>query len=338
MTAAEPQTPRAARGADDDGAAWAWSVYWRTDHLHACVPVSNPRHLAAIEARWASFFETLGDEARIVDLGTGNGSLAVMAAKFAAERGRRFEIHGVDAAGIDPARRVSAARELIARIRFHPHTRIERLPFEDDGVDAVCGQFAIEYAEPHEAVAEVMRVLAPGRRFGFLLHARDGALMERAVMHRDQARRLRRSGILDRLARLFETMAATQGKATTEPADRLRAERESFEADLRGWIPWLRRQPDTELPLNFLRAVERLYRAAPGLAAAERTRLLRDLETRLAAREARVAAMIEAALDEPACARLAAMFERAGARVEERHPFALGEDGPVLGWWLSGRA
>lgn len=338
MSSTEPHSPCAARATTTgEGSVWAWDIYWRNDHLHACVPVSNPRHLKALEAHWHTFFSGLGEEATIVDLGTGNGSLAVMAAKFAAERGLSFEIHGVDAAAIDPLRSVASARELLAGIRFHPHTRIEELPFEADSMDAVCGQFALEYAEPHAAVAEIVRVLARQGRFGFLLHARAGALMERAAMHRDQARHLRASGILARLADVFEAIREAGTETAVTATGRHLSARESFEAGLREQLPWLREQPDPELPLNFLRAVEQLYQAAGRLAPADRERLLRDLETRLAAREARVAAMVEAALDEVGLQSLAALFESAGARVAEQRPLSLGDGGPTLGWWLSGQ-
>lgn len=104
----------------------------------------------------------LADGDRLLDIGCGTGSLAVLAARTAGA----VEVSGVDpgARQIDRAR--SKARRAGVRVDFRAGV-IEELPFADGSFDAVTSTLMMHHL-PEEVrrrgVAEIARVLKPGGR------------------------------------------------------------------------------------------------------------------------------------------------------------------------------
>jgi ubiquinone/menaquinone biosynthesis C-methylase UbiE len=101
---------------------------------------------------------------KVLDVGCGTGSLAVLAAERVGEGGR--------VCGIDPAPRMIAAAVRKAKrqnvmVDFRPGV-IEALPFPDQSFDLVVSSFMLHHV-PDEVkrpgFAEVRRVLRPGGRF-----------------------------------------------------------------------------------------------------------------------------------------------------------------------------
>lgn len=91
---------------------------------------------------------------RVLDVATGPGYVAAQAA----ERGA--SVVGADVA----AAMVSLAQRLHPGIEFR-EADVHELPFEDGSFDAVVGNFLIMHlGRPDQAMAELVRVLAPGGR------------------------------------------------------------------------------------------------------------------------------------------------------------------------------
>lgn len=151
-----------------------WNRYWRSGQLAACLQQGNAgNYKPEIRSAWESFFDQFPDGARLLDIGTGNGAIALIAEETAAAAGRRFEIHAIDRADINPLRFVRAAPAALARIRFHGHTRAESLPFPEAYFDGISGQYALEYTNLPAAVPELRRVAQQSAHLRFILHAED---------------------------------------------------------------------------------------------------------------------------------------------------------------------
>ncbi|MGH8371344.1 MAG: methyltransferase domain-containing protein [Gammaproteobacteria bacterium] len=193
-----------------------WDRYWHADRLSACLADEDTHTSgAAIRAGWVAFFEALPATARILDIGTGNGAIAIIASETGRARQKQFEIHGVDQADIDPARFLQDAGAMLTAIHFHARTPSEVLPFPAAHFDAITGQYALEYTDLAATLAEFRRVAKPGAQLRFVLHAEDaqpviGAgrdLAEIAFLMDDLAI-LEKARALMRAAFAFETAAS----------------------------------------------------------------------------------------------------------------------------------
>jgi ubiquinone/menaquinone biosynthesis C-methylase UbiE len=152
----------------------AWTAYWRDGRTASCFESAD------LEVRlthlWQQYVDSLPPDARILDLATGNGTVARSCVARARARGIALQVEAVDAAQIDPHATVPDPQQLARDIRFRGGTVLEALPFNDASFDGVVSQFGFEYADEPQAAAEAARVLAPGGRMRFVLHAQDGAV------------------------------------------------------------------------------------------------------------------------------------------------------------------
>lgn len=154
-----------------------WSQYWHFDRIASCFDGAGQTNYAdEIADGWRRFFEKLPDGARILDLCTGNGAAALIAAETARERAGNFRIVAVDQADIDPASHVSRHEEDYASIIFLRGTEIEGLPFPRASFAAVISQYGIEYTDLDRSLPEAVRMVARGGRLRFVVHAADGVV------------------------------------------------------------------------------------------------------------------------------------------------------------------
>lgn len=157
-----------------------WQVYYRTGALATCPTGPDGTYDREVRDAWVEFFSARPDGARILDIGTGNGAVALIAKETAAGLGLTFEIHGTDLAEIDPHRDVPDGQRRLAGIRFHSEVATESLPFEAGYFNGICAQYALEYMKIDEALMEIQRVLAPTGRARFILHHTDSVLVQNA--------------------------------------------------------------------------------------------------------------------------------------------------------------
>lgn len=163
----------------------AWSRLWAAGVLHSCVTGMHGNYDGAILAFWQRQFESLADGACVVDLGTGNGALLLLARDVARARGVSFDLHGVDLADIDPVRHVGDGVRDYSSICFHPRTSADALPFGAGQVSMICAQFGFEYAPRDSTLAEILRVLSANGRIAMILHSDDSVVAQTAPIQRE---------------------------------------------------------------------------------------------------------------------------------------------------------
>ncbi|HLY52043.1 MAG TPA: class I SAM-dependent methyltransferase [Steroidobacteraceae bacterium] len=157
-----------------------WEAYYRGGAISACPMGPNADYTLELRDTWSDFFSRLASGAAVLDIGTGNGAIPLIARQTAESLGRHFEIHGIDLARIDPLRDVADGARLFAGIVFHPGTAAESLPFQSATFAAVSGQYALEYTDVRRTLPEVLRVLRPGGSAQFIMHHADSVVLERA--------------------------------------------------------------------------------------------------------------------------------------------------------------
>jgi SAM-dependent methyltransferase len=157
-----------------------WETYYQGGALATGPAGEDGLYDQEVRRAWTEFFSALPADARILDVGTGNGVIVLIAGEVAAARGARWEIHGTDLARIDPPQHVADGARRFAGVTFHPGVATERLPFDDGSFDAVSGHYALEYSDIPVALAQIHRVLKPGGDAQFVLHHVDSALLRTA--------------------------------------------------------------------------------------------------------------------------------------------------------------
>jgi len=151
----------------------AWDRFWRYDRLSSFLSSPGaPNYGASIADGWRGFFNDLPDGARVLDIATGNGAIAVMAV----EAGKGLKVTGVDLAAVEPTAFVTQNRGELAQVHFLANTPAEALSLPDASSDAVVSQYGIEYSDLARSIPEAVRVLAPGGRLRFATHAAEGAV------------------------------------------------------------------------------------------------------------------------------------------------------------------
>lgn len=160
-----------------------WSSYWAEGHVHSLGRAyEGGNYGGRVRDFWWRVFDRLPDGARVLDICSGNGAVALLALEYAREHGKAFEVHAVDRADIDPERAIG--REAAAAIRFRGGVAVESLPFEAACLDLVTAQYGLEYTDPERSVPELARVLRPGGRLAVVHHHPDSHIIRTARAER----------------------------------------------------------------------------------------------------------------------------------------------------------
>lgn len=154
-----------------------WETFYRGGAIVTGPAGPDGGYDLELRAAWVEFFSTLPPAASVLDIGTGNGAVPLIAKQAAQAQGYDWDIHGIDLARIDPVRDVANGATRFAGIQFHAGVAAEKMPFGDARFDAVTGHYALEYSNTPAALAEIFRVLKPGGDAQFIVHHADSALI-----------------------------------------------------------------------------------------------------------------------------------------------------------------
>lgn len=181
-----------------------WENYYRGGLLATCPTGSAGSYDQEVRQAWVDFFKPLAEGACIVDVGCGNGAVALIARETAAGLDRQWDIHGTDLARINPTKYVPNGERLFSGVRFHPGAAAESLPFANTSVDAIAAHYVLEYTDIPAALSEFIRVLKPGGRAQFIIHHHQSQLVDNANWSIREAEIVKESGVYRRLDQLID--------------------------------------------------------------------------------------------------------------------------------------
>lgn len=294
-----------------------WNLYWHYDRIASCFDGAGAANYDdSIAGGWRAFFAGLPAGTRILDLCTGNGAAALIAAETGRAGAKGYEIEAVDQADIDPPSYVSRHAEDLAAIRFHGGTQAEALPFADACFGAVISQYGIEYSDLMRSLPEAMRVAAPGCRLRLVVHAADGAVAADARTVIAEADFLLTDiDLTGCAARCFEAVLAVERDPAPDAAARREADTcfAAFQEALARTARHIGQAHDREMFRNSGAVLLDTFKRRGHFELAQLLAKVGEVEAEILAHRGRLAALVEAALDEAGAEALAARLRAMGA-------------------------
>lgn len=303
------------RGAQSLKLEDAWTLYWRLGNTSSCV--DGEADSRALENSWRQFFTQASPASTVLDLATGNGFVAGVAASASHARDLKLRIVGVDAAQISPA--------AIPEATFVSGVHMETLPFANQSVDTVVSQFGFEYGARERCAKEAVRVLKPGGQLRFVVHARAGAVHQ--AISAQVARLevvLEQDGVLTTLL----SAAEAEADAARRVDAALAACWERSQSSLAG-------APDQDAATYYANGLTNLWRSRHRYAPTDVQRSIDDAQQRAAGILVRQRALLQAACSRADCDTIAGMLRAAGLAMNEPLPIN-DNDNQQIAWLIEG--
>ena len=304
-----------------------WSEYWRKGTITTFHGRFGQNYDGKVRDYWHGILDRLPTGAHIVDLATGNGAIALIAAQHGRRNDKQFEITAVDYAEVDPETLFSNTdfAQDLRRIRFLSNTSIEATGLPAGNHDLATSQFGIEYADTDAVVAEFARLLK--RRdavFAAMIHHADSAIVRQAREGVDQILACEKSGlhaaIRDLLGRLDKLAARGKDAVDDERAKTLRT---AINRILAGLKQWGRQYADPGQIVYYIENSMATFnpRVSGGMSLAERLAMLRQVAAETEAYKQRMRDLTSAALDDTAIGHLVGQIQHAGFKIDNDRPF-----------------
>ena len=313
----------------------AWTRLWRSGIAHSCSSGIPGNYDGAILEFWRKQFGPLGEGGLVVDVGTGNGAIPLLALSHARQRGIPLDIHGVDLADIDPIRDVPDGARIFHGVRFHARTPMSALPFGDGSVDLLCAHFAYEYAPRPEAAREILRVIGSRGRAALVVHSSDSVIARVSRAQQDACRWLLGDSLLlpatGQLLRAMAGAATPEARASLTKDPAAEAARLAFNRAAEELLARIEENPDAEILQRAAQRVSRLL-AGPIRDRDEAQRILDGLRAWVGAESERLALMQSAAMDGDALAETVGLLGASALPV--RAGKLIYGDGVCMGWTL----
>lgn len=304
-----------------------WTTLWQSGVLHSCNSAIQGNYDGHILTFWKTQFQAMRAGQQMVDLGTGNGALPLLAKATNPD----LLVHGVDSAQINPAEHMRIGNHDYSGIRFYPGCQMSALPFPDGGIQLITSQYAFEYAPLEPALTEVLRVLDPMTgRIAMLLHSAT------SEVSRMTARQMQG---LHLLFEELEIFAKAQGMARalqvlpqrgSSDAEHARAEFNASANVLMQEMSAGNAAPIVDKAHSLLHGALTHLTRSPAIT----FDMLGKAETHLQHERQRLQEMQQAAYDPQRLMALAQMLQNAGLTVETGE---LQQAGAAMGWTLVAR-
>ena len=192
--------------------ASSWSNYWKAELPRAFG--TDEEEERALQGFWRSAARSWNAGDRVLDIGCGNGALAVTLAALAREYGKAFSYTGLDQAEI--LQPPDADFEPLDVVLLG-NTRAEIAELRDSGFERVISQYGFEYCDREAVSTNVAAWLVPEGTVTFLVHSQDSHVTAEVRYTLEQLRMAEESALLILVARLLSRLVDLGG---AENADR----------------------------------------------------------------------------------------------------------------------
>lgn len=311
--------------------AAGWDSYWASAASQSALTSGESGHPAVIEF-WRSFFSSLresGETLRIIDIASGNGAVIECAAQVFGDDLPDFTCLDASPAAVQAIEnRFPRARAIVADAAA--------IPADAESFDIATSQFGFEYAGLN-CLDEVARIVAPGGHFIALLHHRGGAIYSQCAMNLGAARDLLATDFLPLARRVFAT--GVDGAKSGDRSAYQRAGKDLAPAirAVEAMIAKYGNDAADGLVVRLYRDVRQLITRMNHYERAEALDWFDSMQREIEAYAGRMAAMLDAAVDDAGFDDVRSRLEAAAFDIERADALAAGEDGAPVAWALIAR-
>ena len=157
-----------------------WSTFWEGGSITTFLGRFENNYDSDILDFWQDELAKIPANSCLIDLATGNGALALIAARYSKANNKHLKITAVDYANIQPGSTTTGERdELMEHIKFLGNTSIENTGLKSETFDLAISQFGFEYGNAVDSVTELSRLLKTQHsKVILMIHHESSAILE----------------------------------------------------------------------------------------------------------------------------------------------------------------
>lgn len=301
---------------------------WREGFLTSFDNHNIVNYDGEIREFWNRQFSTLTQNAHVVDLATGNGPVALLAAQFSAAHKMQFRISALDKAPIDPQKDIPEqyhhVRRWLRDIQFQGNAPSESTGLDSQCADLVTSSYGFEYGDQAASAIEAARILKPGGHIALIAHHASSVMVNEARENLEQLRLFDKERILVCARKLVDSMgicSLLMGKRFAKPNSKT----ETLKNELDNAILRVMNQAErltNSHGISYMRlGLESALK--PGITRAKRRKIIRELQEGCDSDRRSIASYLSVALDSRGFAQLVSQLQAAGLKVCESFPLVV---------------
>ncbi len=290
-----------------------WSAYWKNGICTSFGSQPPQWYTHALQPLWESGFTKLPDHSSILDVASGNGAVAQIAARISIEQKKQLRIVAADKASLAAEIRT----EYSGQIEFLPNTPLEKLCIPGGKFAFVTSQFGLEYAKVDLALGSVHEVLEENGELLMVAHHRASIICEHSREELQQYRALLSEfPVFAKLALLLQAMGEIRGRSDLQGLSGNPASEKQRVAFNRVIGKLLRRYPEGVVLADVLQRINPLFKENVTMPLSAKLQYVRHLEQDMVHAQQRLLDLTTAALDEKGMQRFLRLAEKNGLETE----------------------